>query len=120
MFIYIFNINYKWKILSFDESVFNNLKYSKTIEWKIGDIESDDIPETGSITASAECETFFNLIKENVSSDSDIIKRKFKGMRILINGASTELQKYLLLNKPSSSLSQSKTSFTNLTQAFWK
>ena len=93
----------------------DNLKYSKTIEWKIGEIESDDIPASGAVSASAEGETFYNLIKDNVSSDSDIIKRKFKGMRILINGASTELQKYLLLNKPSSSLSQSKTSFTNLT-----
>lgn len=100
--------------IEFDEFVDTELRYTKSIEWKIGEVDADDIKQNQIISKDANGQTFYTLIAQNVTNDPEINKRKLKGVKILVNGASSDLQKYLLVNKPSSSLAQTKSNYTNL------
>ncbi|MES2588202.1 MAG: hypothetical protein V4622_04425 [Bacteroidota bacterium] len=102
--------------LEFDEYVDAAIKYSKSVEWRVSNVDADElINDNMTLNSYAEGETFYTLIKDNVTNDPQINKRQFKGIKMLINGASSDFQKYLSVNKPSSSLAQNKPSYTNLT-----
>lgn len=58
--------------------------------------------------------TFYEMIKQKVTSNNLIEKRTLKGIYITITGGAEELYNYMTVNKPSSSLAQSKPSYTNL------
>jgi hypothetical protein len=78
-----------------------------------------DVNETtvanGRITALALGQTFYNLVKNKLTNDNTIDKRNFEGFRITFTGGADDLYKYILVNKPTTSLTQSKPTFTNLT-----
>ena len=83
----------------------------KTVSWKLGEIETSG----GQISFTARGETFYSLIEDNVEYDPNVIKRTLTGITLIATGGSEELNNYILINKPTSSLSQNKPSFTNLT-----
>lgn len=60
-------------------------------------------------------QTFYNLIKSNVVADPQITRRTFNGIRITLTSGAEDLYNYMVVNKPSSSLAQTKPSYTNLT-----
>lgn len=100
--------------VSFNEFIGSDLYATKSFEWKIRDFEGGDL--TGvTVSGSAAGQTFYELIKQNASSNPAITKRQLKEIVITENGAHEDLQKYLLVNKPTSSLTQSKPIYTNLT-----
>ncbi len=80
--------------------------------WKISEFEEDIKSQ---MSAGANGQAFYELIAANATDDPSITRRLLKGITIRVNGASNDLQKYLLLSEPSSSLAQSKPSYTNLT-----
>lgn len=84
---------------------------TKTFNWTLG--ESDVLPNS-SQTFSMNGRTFYDLMKQNVTNNSAIEKRTMKGIYITITGGAEELYNYMTVNKPSSSLAQSKPSYTNL------
>ena len=60
-------------------------------------------------------QTFYELIRDNVSSNNNAIDlRRLKSYTIKITGGAIELNNYINANKPSSSLAQTKPSYTNL------
>jgi hypothetical protein len=59
-------------------------------------------------------ETFFKSIVSHASSNPLINHRKLKGLTICLTGGSEVLNNYINANKPSSSLAQTKPSYTNL------
>ncbi len=83
----------------------------KTFNWKIG--EGDVLPNS-SKTFTALGQTFYDLVKTNVTNDQTITKRTFNGVYITITGGAEELYNYMVVNQPSSSLAQSKPTYTNL------
>ena len=99
--------------VSFEEYTNSTLVNTKTFNWKLSEIDQEDIKTTMSVAATGQ--TFYTLIAQNATDDPSINKRLLKGINIRLNGASNDLQKYLALNKPSSSLAQTKPSYTNLT-----
>lgn len=99
--------------VEFEEYNNSSLLYTKSFRWKIADVEQEDIKPSMSLSANGQ--TFYDLIKLNVTNDPTINKRVLKGIYIRSNGASNDLQKYMLVDKPSSSLAQNKISYTNLT-----
>ena len=100
--------------IEFEEYNNATLVNSKTVQWKIADLSSDD--ELWAKPQNAYGQTFYDLIAQNVTKDDPSInKRKFKGINIRMYGASEVYQKYVLVNKPSSSLAQNKPTYTNLT-----
>ena len=83
----------------------------KTIGWRIG--ESDVLPNT-SKTFSANGITFYNLVNSNVTDDALIDERNFLGFEVTVTGGSEDLNNYITVNQPSSSLAQNKPTYTNL------
>jgi hypothetical protein len=102
-------------LVEFDEFIGANIAYTKSFDWNLANIDADDIKANTTASASASGKTFYDLIKANASNDNQISRRVLKGIRVLVNGASNDLQKYLIVNQPSSSLAQNKPSYSNLT-----
>lgn len=82
-----------------------------SFKWNIG--EADVLPNA-SRTFSALGSTFYDLIAANVTNDPTIDKRTFKGIWITLTGGAEDLFNYMVVNRPSSSLAQSKPTYTNL------
>lgn len=97
--------------VEFEEFDGANLLYTKSFVWKVNEVDQEDIK--ASMSASAAGETFYNLILSNVTNDPNITQRRLKGINIRILGANNDLQKYMLVSEPSSSLAQSKVTYTN-------
>lgn len=84
----------------------------KRFNWQLG--EENTLPGK-SVESSANGETFYDLLKANISNDPTITRRTFNGIYVTITGGAEELYNYMEVNKPSSTLAQSKPSYTNLT-----
>ena len=87
-------------------------KSTKSFFWNLG--ETSIIPGE-SRTFTAYGETFYTLMKNAVTPDPSITRRTFEGIEFTITGGSEALYNYMVVNAPSSSLSQSKPTYTNLT-----
>ena len=84
----------------------------KRFNWQLGEVST--LPGTAK-TFSAVGKTFYDLMKTNVSNDPTITKRTFNGIYVTVTGGAEELYNYMVVNQPSSTLAQSKPSYTNLT-----
>jgi len=87
-------------------------KTENSFDWTLG--ETSILPGE-SRTFTAYGETFYQLVKKSVTNDPAITRRTFEGIEFTITGGHEELYNYMIVNAPSSSLSQSKPSYTNLT-----
>jgi len=58
--------------------------------------------------------TFYQTIKDKIPVSNSIEKRVFYRFKLVATGASRELANYIEINKPSTSLAQTKPTFTNL------
>lgn len=106
---YIINTNLAIEFYEY-EGVNNSIK---SFNWLLG--EADVLPNS-SKTFTALGGTFYDLIKSNATDDNPSIdKRTFKGIWITITGGAEELYNYMVVNRPSSTIAQSKPSYTNLT-----
>ncbi len=84
----------------------------KRFNWQLGEVST--LPGTAK-TFSAVGQTFYDLVKANVSNDPTITRRTFNGVYVTVTGGAEELYNYMVVNQPSSTLAQSKPSYTNLT-----
>lgn len=85
----------------------------KSFEWKLGELNGDQIQGTiASFPASGQ--TFYTLMRDNCTNDPAITKRQINKIVLIATGGTDALSKYILVNEPSSSLAQSKPTFTNL------
>jgi len=84
---------------------------SQTIDWTIGE---NDVMPNSSITFSAQGETFYNRVIDNVTNDPLIDQRNFLGFEVVMTGGAEDLYNYITVNQPSSSLAQTKPTYTNL------
>jgi hypothetical protein len=105
-----FVVNSSLKVI-YNEYVGVN-KTVNSFDWKLG--EASILPGE-SRTFTAYGETFYTLMKNDVSVDPTITRRTFEGIEFTITGGHEELYNYMVVNAPSSSLSQGKPSYTNLT-----
>ena len=84
---------------------------SKSFDWQIGE---SNVSPNSSKSFSANGLTFYNLVQNNITNDPLIDKRNFLGFDITVTGGSEDLNNYILVNQPSSSLAQNKPTYTNL------
>jgi hypothetical protein len=84
---------------------------TKSFNWQIGEA---DVQPNSSRTFTALGQTFYDLVKLNLTDNPQIDKRTFNGVYVTITGGAEELYNYMVVNKPSSSLAQSKPTYTNL------
>jgi len=85
---------------------------SNSFTWSLG--ERSILPGQ-STTFTANGRTFYENMKNDVTNDPLIDRRTFDGIEFIITGGHEELYNYILINAPSSSLAQSKPTYTNLT-----
>lgn len=85
----------------------------KTIEWNLGNVNREDIAAaTGNV--SGQGEFFYQLVRDKVPVDPDVIRRSVHSFEIVLTGGSEDLNTYMLVNQPTNSLTQSKPEYTNL------
>ncbi len=80
------------------------------IPWKIGETTT----ASGSLSVTGQGEAFYNVVKQGLTNDNTITKRNFIGFNAKYIGGANEFYNYILVNKPSSSLTQTKPIYTNL------
>jgi hypothetical protein len=98
--------------VTFEEFDNTTLLYTKTLNWKVGEFDQEDIKSN--LSKGATGQTFYELIKTSVTEDENITKRVLKSINMRVLAANTDLQKFMLVSQPSSSLAQSKASYSNL------
>lgn len=98
----------------FMDEYYNGVPVEKSYIWKLGYMSEDAFASGGIAAFKASGETFINLVKSNVTEDPTIDKRVLKKVRLLATCGTSDLNKYILVNQPSSSLAQTKPTFTNL------
>jgi hypothetical protein len=97
-------------LINYREDIGGNQEL-KSFKWNLG--ESNVTPNT-SKTFSASGRTFYELIQSNATNNPAITRRVMRSLTIIFTGGHENLYNYISVNKPSSSLAQSKPSFTNL------
>jgi hypothetical protein len=86
---------------------------TKTIRWNLGSMSEEDITvSTPSFTASGE--VFYELVRNSVPVDGNVIRRWPYAFDLRITAGSEDLQTYMLVNEPTSSLAQNKPTFSNV------
>jgi len=83
-----------------------------SFNWKLGETEIEQ-NSTRSFTMSGL--TFYNLVKQHVTDNPSINRRQLYSVKAIITGGAEDLYNYMTVNQPSSSLAQSKPTYTNLT-----
>jgi hypothetical protein len=93
------------------EEYIANIGELKTFKWFLGEKPclKNQVEQF-----SIEGELFYQLIASNVTQNNQIDKRKMKGILITVTGGAQELYNYMVVNKPTTSLAQSKPTYTNL------
>lgn len=85
----------------------------KPLVWELGSIDRVDMgAATGSFVAKGN--TFYEIVNKTVKANPDVTKRNLTLGDIVLTAGSEDLHTYILSNAPTSSLAQSKPSFTNL------
>ncbi len=83
----------------------------KSFLWNLG--ESLVVPN-GSNSFTSNGKTFYELIAANSSDDPNIMKRNLNAIHTIVTAGSEVLANYIAINQPSSSLAQTKPTYTNL------
>lgn len=81
------------------------------IPWNLG----EKPVANGLLTVNGQGETFYNTIRAGLTNDNTITRRNFMGFNAKFIGGSNEFYNYILVNQPSSTLTQTKPIYTNLT-----
>lgn len=84
----------------------------KSFTWKLGE---DQVDPNASVSFSMNGQTFYELVRSSASSDPQINRRRLHSIKVIVTGGAEDLSNYMTLNEPSSTLAQSKPTFTNLT-----
>lgn len=97
--------------VTFDER-FGSSNVDKVFRWNVGELTGSQLGSEASFQLSGA--NFFSLIKQNCTDDASIDRRRLKRFRMIVTGGSDELSRYILVNQPTTSLSQTKPTYTNL------
>ena len=85
---------------------------NKSFSWNLGEKETSPGEY---LTFPAAGETFYNLMRSSCEAGNPAADRRtFVSFDIIVTGGSEDLFNYILVNQPSSSLAQSKPTYTNL------
>lgn len=85
----------------------------KSITWDLGDLKSNDFSGPN-ISAIARGEQFYQFVANNIDENPDVIRRTFIGFDIVITGGSEDLNTYMTVAQPSTSIAQNQPEFSNI------
>ena len=89
----------------------NGVQYDKSIRWNVGEYMAGF---TNNVTATANGEFFYQLLRSNIPVDNSIVRREHTYFQITLVAGSEDLHSFISANQPSTSLAQNKPEFTNL------
>lgn len=98
--------------ITFEER-FGTTTVDKVFNWTAGELIGTQLGTVASFQLAGG--NFYSLMKQNCTNDVSIDRRRLKSFRMIVTGGSDELSRYILVNKPSTSLAQTKPTYTNLT-----
>lgn len=87
---------------------------TKSFDWKVSEMGPDALKGL-STQVAADGETFYRLVEKNVVPNTLVTRRRINAIVLTVTGGSEELQNYIEINKPSTTLAQNKPTYTNLT-----
>src|SRR6218665_1073284 len=93
---------------------FAGVPVEKSFFWKLGELNGSEIISEV-VTLPATGQSFYTIVKQNVTNDPTIDKRQLVSIDLIYTGGTDELSKYILVNQPSTSLAQTKPIYTNIT-----
>jgi len=85
----------------------------KSVSMDLG--EADPVSGDLTYTFNAEGNIFYTTIKNAITSNAGVDRRKYTSIEVLTVGGSVELTNYINLAEPSTDLAQSKPEYSNLT-----
>ena len=97
--------------ITFDER-FGSTTVDKVFTWNVGELTGSQLGTVASFQLAGG--NFYSLMKQNCTNDASIDRRRLKSFRMIVTGGSDELSRYILVNQPTTSLSQTKPTYTNL------
>ena len=99
----------------YSETDINNVTVSKTTpEWTIGTVETTSSTATIPQELFFEPDAFYRFIAGVIPNDPNIVSREDDFIEFTVYAAGSELQTYMAINGPSSSLVQEKPFYTNI------
>ncbi|MBW7867939.1 MAG: DUF4249 family protein [Brumimicrobium sp.] len=98
-------IYYKEYNLSGDED--------KTLLWDLGTVKNEDLSGANP-TIVAEGKGFYEYLSKKIPNDPNVYRRTLTAMEIILTAGAPDLYTYMLTNEPTSSLAQTKPTFSNV------
>ncbi len=95
-------------LINYKETYIDGSSENKIITWR----KPDDTENLG--LPSFAGEEFYQLIKNNISVDANVMKREMIDLTVRVIMVDQVTQKYIDASKPATSISQSKPQFTNI------
>ena len=86
----------------------------KHFDWNLGTIRKSELTSQTNGSFRAPGERFYQLIQENVPINNDLLRREVRRIEITLTAGSEDLSIYMLANQPTSTLTQNKPEFTNI------
>jgi hypothetical protein len=86
---------------------------NKSVIWDIGTVRSEDLTGVGASVA-ANGELFYQIIGNRVENDPEVTRRTVRGFEIRVVAGSEDLNTYMLVNQPTSTLAQNQPTFSNV------
>jgi hypothetical protein len=84
----------------------------RSFDWKLGE---SDVEPGSSKTFTMNGKRFYELLRDYCNkADVNINSRRMKSIKVIVTGGAEEFYNYLSVNKPTSSLAQTKPTYTNL------
>jgi len=68
----------------------------------------------GPISSTARGQRFYEIVRDNVPVDNNVIRREVVAFEIIVTAGSEDLYTYMLVNEPTTSIAQNKPEFTNI------
>ncbi len=105
----VFNVTFKFRYKETKDSG----SEIKEITWNVDDVTAADAP-TSEVVVFARGETFYELLRNRIPVDNDVLRREVENIEILVTAGTEDLNTYILVNQPSSSITQNKPEFSNV------
>lgn len=98
-------------IFNYQETYLDGTTADFAIEWS-----KDEVSVAGETDISAyfSGEEFFQFLQSNIDVDDNVSKRTFIGINLVASMASEELERYMEVSQPSTSISQSTIQYSNI------
>lgn len=107
------NSRYNVKFIFHWDEYTGGIPTSKSFTWNLSEISGEN--NVGStISISIPGEQFYQMVRDRIPIDPSVERRLHTRVEVILTAGSEELTNYILAAQPSSSLAQSKPTYTNL------